>query len=74
MESNSASVALSSNVLVVNRFYAAVHVVSVRRAFALLYRDLAEVLDVDDGHYANYDFDTWLEMSELRSSEKVRTR
>lgn len=71
MESNSASAALRANVLVVNRFYVAVHVVSVRRAFALLYRELAEVLDVDEGHYANYDFETWLELSELRASEKA---
>jgi 5-methylcytosine-specific restriction endonuclease McrA len=59
-----------SSVLVVNRFYLAVHVVNVRRAFGLLYRDLAEVLDVDEGHYANYDFGAWLEMSELRATEK----
>lgn len=70
MESSSTSLALCANVLVVNRYYVAVHVVSVRRAFGLLYRDLAEVLDVDEGHYANYDFETWLEMSELRASEK----
>jgi len=68
MESDSArTMALCSSVLVLNRFYMAVHVVNVRRAFGLVYRDLAEVLDVDDGHYANYDFETWLEMSELRA-------
>jgi 5-methylcytosine-specific restriction endonuclease McrA len=57
-------------VLVLNRYYLAVHVVNVRRAFALLYRDLAEVLDVQDGQYANYDFGSWLEMSGLRADEK----
>ena len=71
MESSSASLALRANVLVLNRYYVAVHVVTVRRAFGLLYRDLAEVLDVDEGHYANYDFETWLEMSELRALEKT---
>lgn len=70
MESNSTNTALYSSILAVNRFYMAVHVVNVRRAFSLLYRDLAEVLDVDEGHYANYDFAAWLEMSELRSEEK----
>ena len=62
--------ALGSSVLVLNRGYMAVHIVNVRRAFALLYRELAEVLDVEDGQYANYDFSTWLEISELRSDDK----
>ena len=61
---------LTASVLVLNRFYLAVHVINVRRAITLLYRDLAEVLDVEDGQYANYDFKTWLEMSELRATEK----
>ena len=34
---------LTASVLVLNRFYAAIHVVNVRRAFGLLFRDLAEV-------------------------------
>ena len=63
--------ALSSSVLVLNRFYLAVHIVNVRRAFGLLYRDLAEVLDIEDGQYANYDFPTWLEISELKSDERA---
>lgn len=73
MESPSSNDALFSSVLVLNRFYLAVHVVNVRRAFGLLYRELAEVLDLDDGQYANYDFPTWLEMSELRAEEKQET-
>jgi 5-methylcytosine-specific restriction endonuclease McrA len=64
--------AILASVLVLNRYYLAVHVVNVRRAFALLYRDLAEVLDVQDGQYANYDFGSWLEMCELRADEKHR--
>jgi 5-methylcytosine-specific restriction endonuclease McrA len=66
----SISYSLSSSVLVLNRFYLAVHVINVRRAFGLLYRELAEVLDIEDGQYANYDFSTWLEVSELRAEEK----
>jgi 5-methylcytosine-specific restriction endonuclease McrA len=66
----SQSSAFVASVLVVNRFYMAVHVVNVKRAFALLYRQLAEVLDIEDGQYANYDFDAWCEMSELRADEK----
>jgi len=43
--------ALSANVLLLNRLYMAVRVVSARRALTLLYRELAEVVSVDDGEY-----------------------
>ena len=66
----SSSSGLLASVLVLNRFYMAVHIVNVRRAFTLVYRELAEILDVEQGHYANYDFASWLEMSELRAEEK----
>ena len=59
--------ALDSSVLVLNRSYLAVHVVNVRRAFTLLYREHAEVIDFEDGQFANYDFSAWLEVSEFRS-------
>ncbi len=61
---------LGCSVLVLNRFYLAVHVVNVRRALGLLYRELAEVLDVEEGQYANYDFASWLEMSQMRAESK----
>ena len=38
---------LSSSVLVLNRFYMAVHVINVRRAVGLLFRELAEVIPGD---------------------------
>ncbi|MCA9207826.1 MAG: HNH endonuclease [Planctomycetales bacterium] len=60
---------LSSSVLVLNRFYMAVHVISVRRAFVLLYRDLAEVVHIENGQYANYDFAAWCEISQFASLE-----
>ena len=46
-----ASHALDASVLVLNKFYMAVHVISVRRAFCLLFKDLAEVITLDDGRY-----------------------
>ncbi|HVX62968.1 MAG TPA: HNH endonuclease [Pirellulales bacterium] len=61
---------LSASVLVLNRFYMAVHVVSVRRAFTLLFRDLAEVVHVEQGQYANYNFESWREISELKAKLK----
>lgn len=56
---------LKGSVLVLNRYYMAVHVVSVRRAMGLLYRELAEVINVEDGQYSNYDFEAWVEMSQF---------
>ncbi|TWT86755.1 HNH endonuclease [Pseudobythopirellula maris] len=58
---------LNASVLVLNRQYMAVHVVDVRRAFALLLRELAEVIHIEDGQYANYDFHSWREVSELKA-------
>ncbi|HLA83718.1 MAG TPA: HNH endonuclease, partial [Thermoguttaceae bacterium] len=62
--------ALSASVLVLNRHYVAIHVVGVRRAFGLLTCDLAEVIHDEDGTFANYIFETWREISEMRALEK----
>lgn len=59
--------ALDASVLVLNKYYAAIRVVSVRRALSLLFRDLAEVVHVEDGAYTAYDFQSWREVSELRA-------
>jgi 5-methylcytosine-specific restriction endonuclease McrA len=58
---------LDARVLVLNRLYVAVRVVSARRAFAMLCRGMAEIIHVEDGQYLNYDFATWTELSALRS-------
>ncbi len=55
--------ALSTSVLLLNRLYMAVRVVSARRALTMLYTDLAEVISVDDGNYLSYDFSDWVEVS-----------
>lgn len=57
--------ALDSKVLVLNRLYAAVRIISAKRAFCMLACDLAEVIHVDDGQYLSYDFGSWQEVSEL---------
>jgi 5-methylcytosine-specific restriction endonuclease McrA len=57
---------LDEKVLVLNRMYTAVRVVSARRAFTMLCKAAAEVIAFDDGRYINYDFETWAEVSELR--------
>ena len=58
--------ALDEKVLVLNRLYTAVRVVSARRAFVLLCKRVAEVIAVEDGVYANYDFQTWTELAALQ--------
>lgn len=70
MEQSRTHSSLDGSVLVLNRFYMAVHVVSVRRALVILYRELAEVIHVEDGQYYNYDFESWLEVSEFTSAEE----
>ena len=68
--SNIGAAALNSSVLILNRQYMAVHVVNVRRAFSLLVKQLAEVIHIEDGQYANYDFESWREVSELKAQFK----
>ncbi|MFO1092317.1 MAG: hypothetical protein U0992_03255 [Planctomycetaceae bacterium] len=59
---------MQSSVPALNRNFAAVHVLSVRRAFCLIFKDLAEVIHVEDGRFVGYDFEAWREMSEFRAS------
>lgn len=61
---------LASSVLVLNRLYMAIHVVGVRRAFGLLFREMAEVVHQEEGRFANYDFDSWREISEFNAQIK----
>lgn len=61
----SASV-LDDKVLVLNRFYAAIRVISARRAFVMLCKQAAEVIAVENGQYNNYDFASWAEVAALQ--------
>jgi len=72
--------ALNSSVLVLNKFYTAIHLVAARKAFCLLVKNVAEVVSVEEGHFAHYDFETWMLESQIREqdgrhpdSEWVRT-
>jgi len=60
--------ALESSVLVLNKMFMAVHVISVKRAFCLLCKELAEVVAQEDGQFATYDFETWRELSAFRKA------
>ncbi|MFO0837798.1 MAG: HNH endonuclease [Phycisphaerae bacterium] len=61
------SPALSASVLLLNRFYMAVRVISARRAMTLVYRQLADVVSIEDGKHETYDFDDWVEVSRAKA-------
>jgi len=58
---------LGLSVLVLNRSFVAVHVTNVRRAITLLFRHLAEVVDIEEGQFAAHSIDSWRELSALRA-------
>src|SRR5260221_13987375 len=62
------STAMQSSVLVLNRLYMAIQVMSVRRAFCLLFKDLAEVINIENGKYVSYDFENWRQVSQWNAS------
>lgn len=57
---------LSCSVLVLNKHYMAIRIVSAKRAFSLLFRELAEVISLEQDNYANYDFPSWCDVSRFR--------
>ncbi len=59
--------ALDSHVLVLNKHYAAVRVVSARRAFCMLFKQIAEIVSVEDSTYQSYDFESWRDLSAYRA-------
>lgn len=65
---NGQSAALSASVLMLNRLYMAVRVVSAKRALSLVYCDQAEVVSVEDGQFLSYDFSNWVEVSAAKAS------
>ena len=52
---------LDSPVLALSRHFTPVRVVDVKRAVGLLFTGAAEVVEVDNQHFATYDFQTWRE-------------
>jgi len=62
---------LDDPVLVLNRGYAATSVVSVRQAFVLLFRRVAEVISMSDGRWEQFDIGSWLELAELQQQYEL---
>lgn len=58
---------LSNNVLVLNKFFTAVRIVNLRRAILLLFKEVAEVVSIDEeDKYSCYDFSSWAEISQYK--------
>lgn len=57
---------LDAKVLVLNKYYAAVRVVTARRALCLLFKDHAEIICVEEGQYLTYRFNEWLSIADLQ--------
>ena len=60
----------NSNVLVLNRSYLPIHVTSVRRAFAMIYREVASVVN---GHYETFDFEAWRRVNTRDTRDVIGT-
>ncbi|HLD36036.1 MAG TPA: HNH endonuclease [Planctomycetota bacterium] len=63
MEKHTDGNILDTNVLVLNKFYTALRVISARRAFVFLAKDFAEVIHKNNGRFETYRFDHWIEES-----------
>jgi len=62
---------LGHNVLVLNKYYQAIRVINVRRAFSLLCREMAEVIHIEadakgQSKWQNFNFADWQELSQLK--------
>jgi len=57
---------LQSSVLVLNRSFVPVHMVTARRAFGMLFKAIAEVVQIEDGRLGLYNFRSWQEISEFK--------
>ncbi|MBS3764842.1 MAG: HNH endonuclease [Candidatus Brocadiia bacterium] len=58
--------ALDSSVLVLNSSLVAVDITTARRAFCLLCKAAAEVVDVSEGRFEFHGFESWQEVSEFK--------
>ena len=67
MESVARARSLDASVLVLNRSFVALHVISARRAFCLLFKQLAEVIAIEDNQYNAYTFQSWREVSTFKA-------
>ena len=60
------SLVLESPVLALNRHFAPLRVLDVKRAVGMVFTGAAEVVDTTDAHFTTYDFASWRELSALK--------
>ncbi len=60
------SPALQSSVLVLNNHFAAVRIINARRAFVMLWKNIAEVVRWAEPEFSMHDFHSWKELSQIR--------
>ena len=65
-----AAATLGLSVLVLNRSFMAVQVTNVRRALALLFRELAEVVHIEEGRFSAHSIDSWRELSAIEALDR----
>ncbi len=58
--------ALQSSVLVLNRSFVPVHMITAQRAFCMLFKAAAEVVLLEQGRLGLYNFRSWQEVSDFR--------
>lgn len=65
---------VDGSVLVLNKFYLPINIVTVRRAFAILYKDESEVLDEVDEVVKPFTFNEWIRYSFTLNGEREYVR
>jgi 5-methylcytosine-specific restriction endonuclease McrA len=55
---------LYTKVLVLNRHYTPIKVITAKRAYNLLFKEYAEIIHTDDGGLQTHKFDSWLQYSQ----------
>jgi len=58
---------LAQRVLMLNRNYNPIRIITAREAIIKLYSEIAEVVTVENGTYCNYSFSSWTDVSELKA-------
>lgn len=62
---------LTRQVLVLNRFWQAVNVVGMKRAFSLLVQGHADVIHQEEDDFQLYDFNQWVDASDLEDQPEL---
>lgn len=57
---------LTDSVLVLNKYYQPINVISVKKALKKIIKHTAEVVSVEEERYCSYTFSSWAELSEVK--------